>query len=63
MAKLNTSLVTFLCIRGYEITFDHLITLTDIPTLGGLVLERLHSDIDRQVSIIFIYYQGILANM
>jgi hypothetical protein len=46
MAKLDTSLVTFLCIGGYDLTFDHLMTLINIPMLGGLVLGRLNSEVN-----------------
>jgi hypothetical protein len=48
MVKLNTNLVTFLCIVGYDLTFDHLMALVKIPKLTGLVLERLHSEVDRR---------------
>lgn len=54
MAKLNPTLVTFLCLEsrgeifeGPRITFDQLMTLVDIPTLGGLVLEGLDPHVNR----------------
>jgi hypothetical protein len=40
LAKLDTSLVTLLCVRDFSLTFDHLKTLIKIPTLGALVLEQ-----------------------
>jgi hypothetical protein len=40
LAKLDTSLVTFFCVRDFSLTFDHLKALIDIPTLGALILEQ-----------------------
>jgi hypothetical protein len=40
LAKLNTSLVTMLCVRNFSLTFDHLKALISIPTLAALSLEH-----------------------
>jgi len=40
LSKLNTSLVTLLCIRDFSLTFDDLKELINIPTLGALILEQ-----------------------
>jgi hypothetical protein len=40
LAKLDTSLVTLLCIRDFSLTFDHLKALMNIPALAGMVLEQ-----------------------
>jgi hypothetical protein len=42
LAKLDTSLLTFLCIRDFHLTFDDLLNLTKIPMLGGLVLHQMN---------------------
>jgi hypothetical protein len=43
LAKLDTSLVTFLCVRDFSLTFEHFKTLIKIPTLGALILEQARS--------------------
>ncbi|KAH7094930.1 hypothetical protein FB567DRAFT_16028 [Paraphoma chrysanthemicola] len=40
LTRLDTNLITFLCIRDFSLTFDHLKTLISIRTLAGLVLEQ-----------------------
>lgn len=40
LAKLDTSLVTLLCIRDFSLTFDDFKELINIPTLGALILEQ-----------------------
>ncbi|KAF2033280.1 hypothetical protein EK21DRAFT_58909 [Setomelanomma holmii] len=40
LSKLNSSLTTYLCIRDFSLTFDHLKALISVPTLTGLVLEQ-----------------------
>jgi hypothetical protein len=40
LAKLDTSLVTLLCVRDFSLTFEHLKTLIKLPTLGALILEQ-----------------------
>jgi hypothetical protein len=40
LAKLETSLLTLLCVRDFSLTFDHLKALIKIPTLGALILEQ-----------------------
>lgn len=40
LAKLDSSFITFLCVRDFHLTFDHLKALIGIPTLAALVLEQ-----------------------
>jgi hypothetical protein len=40
MAKLDVSVLTFFCVRGFVLNIDYLIALTKIDSLGVLVLER-----------------------
>ena len=49
LAKLDTNMMTFLCIRNFSLTVDHLIALTKIHTLAGLVLEHRHSATERHM--------------
>ncbi|KAF1843753.1 uncharacterized protein K460DRAFT_288132 [Cucurbitaria berberidis CBS 394.84] len=54
LAKLDTGMLTFLCIRNFSLTVDHLIALTKIHTLAGLVLEHKNSPMDRYMPAINI---------
>jgi hypothetical protein len=40
MVKLDLSVLTFLCVRNFDLNFDHLLALTKIDSLAVLVLER-----------------------
>jgi hypothetical protein len=43
MAKLDASMLTFLCVRNFTLNLEHLIALTKISTLTVLSLERASS--------------------
>jgi hypothetical protein len=40
LSKLDTGLVTLLCIRDFSLTFDHLKALINIPALAATILEQ-----------------------
>ncbi|KAF1920617.1 hypothetical protein BDU57DRAFT_534381 [Ampelomyces quisqualis] len=40
LSKLDASFVTFLSVRNFSLTFDHLKALLNIPTLATLILEQ-----------------------
>jgi hypothetical protein len=40
LSKLDTSLVTLLCVRDFSLTFDHLKAVINIPTLAAMILEQ-----------------------
>lgn len=40
LAKLDTSVVTLLCIRDFSLQFDDFKELINIPSLGALILEQ-----------------------
>jgi hypothetical protein len=40
LSKLDTGLVTLLCVRDFSLTFDHLKAVINIPTLAAMILEQ-----------------------
>jgi hypothetical protein len=40
LSKLPLTFISFLCIRDFDLTFDHLMALINIPSLAALVLEQ-----------------------
>jgi hypothetical protein len=40
LSRLDTSLVTLLCVRDFSLTFDHLKAVINIPTLAAMILEQ-----------------------
>lgn len=58
LAKLDTNMMTFLCIRNFSLTVDHLIALNKIHTLAGLVLEHRHSPVERNVPALNVNLWG-----
>jgi len=51
LAKLDITMLTFLSIRNFSLTLDHLMTLTKIQTLAGLVIEQHKKDRARPMPI------------
>ncbi|KAF2130115.1 hypothetical protein P153DRAFT_385349 [Dothidotthia symphoricarpi CBS 119687] len=39
LAKLDTSMLTFICIQNYDMRLEHLVTLTKVDTLSSLILQ------------------------
>ena len=62
LAKLDTNMLTFLCIRNFSLNIDHLIALTKIHTLAGLILEHKHNPMDRYLPAINISHWGRAAS-